>query len=415
MNSITKRLVTAGLVLLTLLGTALAKAEGFEVRVAPSDLIYVNENNRRIGIYDIMVQTIAIVNRSASSLKLREILIEALKEGNVILTDRLTVSNYQAVWDAIYPNYSDPKVQAAHDTITLYSLAVPEGVTISPKLTLEPSTAILVRNRLLAFSGYILPDKVRVTTRAVDPEGKVITAESSLPVVRFQNKNVYIFPVTGRWYLSSSSSIRSHHRARVAHEFALDIMKIGAGGKSFKTDGATPADYYAFGQKVIAIADGTIIDAEASIAETEMPKPGEARKDFAKRVLGAMWKKDPSGRVAGGNYVVIKHDHNEYSVYVHLRHGSVKVKAGDRVRQGQAIGQVGISGDGFEPHLHFSVTDTPDMNYGHGLPVTFTNVKPVGFSSTLDVNPKRLFLSGEFVDTLAPGKSTDKLDVSKQH
>ena len=97
---------------------------------------------------------------------------------------------------------------------------------------------------------------------------------------------------------------------------------------------------------------------------------------------------------------MIQHAGNEYSNYVHLRTGSITVKVGDQVDQGTKIGQVGISGDGFEPHLHFSVSDTPDMNYGHGLPVNFTNVEPIGFSSTLDMCGERLYFSGEFVQTI---------------
>ena len=385
-----------------LLGVAPLAAQGLEIRIAPSDVIYVNQNNRRTGIYDIMVQTISVINNSDRPVTLEEILIELVEEGDVILTDRLLAENYEAVWKAFYPYYSDPEKQKSDNTLVLFSEALPEGVTISPTLTLGPNTAILVRNRLLALSGYFLPDTVRVSATVADAAGKPVTAETSLPVVNYEAKNEFIFPLAGRWYVSSSSSIRSHHRARPAHEFALDLMKIGDGGRSFRTDGSSPEDYYAFGEDVLAIADGTVIAAEKEIPETEMPRPGEARGDFARRVLGAMWDKDPTGRIAGGNYVVIEHQGAEYSVYVHMRHNSVTVAPGDKVKQGQVIGQVGISGDGFEPHLHFSVTNTPDMNYGHGLPVRFTNVNPVGFSSTIDMNASRLFLTGEFVDAAYP-------------
>ncbi len=396
-----KKILTAVLAALSW-GNASAIAQDIEVRVAPSDVIYTNENNRRIGIYDIMVQTISVINNSDEPVTLEDVVIEALEEGDVILTDRLLAENYLEVWNAFYPYFSNPETQKSDDTLVLFSQTLPEGVSVSPTLMLEPGTAILVRNRLLALSGYILPDTVRVRAKLVDASGKSIAAETSLPVVKYEAKNEFIFPLKGRWYLSSSSSIRSHHRARPAHEFALDLMRIGDGGKSFRTDGSSPEDYYAFGEDVLAIADGTVIAAEKDIPETEMPKPGEARNDFAQRVLGAMWEKDPTGRIAGGNYVVIEHPGKEYSVYVHMRHNSVTVTPGDKVKQGQVIGQLGISGDGFEPHLHFSVTDTADMNYGHGLPVKFTNVNPVGFSSTLDMSASRLFLSGEFVDAGDP-------------
>ena len=40
---------------------------------------------------------------------------------------------------------------------------------------------------------------------------------------------------------------------------------------------------------------------------------------------------------------------------MHLRSGSIPVKAGDRVRTGQLIGEVGTTGRAFGPHLHFEV------------------------------------------------------------
>jgi hypothetical protein len=44
------------------------------------------------------------------------------------------------------------------------------------------------------------------------------------------------------------------------------------------------------------------------------------------------------------------------------------------------------------------------LNYGHGLPVTFINVEPVGFSSSLDMTGERIYLSGEFVQTVDEGQ-----------
>ncbi len=95
----------------------------------------------------------------------------------------------------------------------------------------------------------------------------------------------------------------------------------------------------------------------------------------------------------------IEHTGGEHSVYVHLKNGSVRVKKGERVRQGHVIGQVGISGDGFQPHLHFQVNDGPDPQYSRALPILFVNVRPVPFASTIDMSANRLFMAGEFVET----------------
>jgi murein DD-endopeptidase MepM/ murein hydrolase activator NlpD len=56
-----------------------------------------------------------------------------------------------------------------------------------------------------------------------------------------------------------------------------------------------------------------------------------------------------------GNYVDIQHDNGWRTLYLHLNAFSPGVTAGARVRQGQEIGQVGITGRSTGPHLHYEV------------------------------------------------------------
>ena len=79
-----------------------------------------------------------------------------------------------------------------------------------------------------------------------------------------------------------------------------------------------------------------------------------------------------------GNFVVIRHAGGEHSYYAHLKQGSVRVKAGDTVKRGQPIGQVGHTGNSTEPHLHFQLTDGPDAMYSRGLPAVFKNIEADG-------------------------------------
>ncbi len=79
---------------------------------------------------------------------------------------------------------------------------------------------------------------------------------------------------------------------------------------------------------------------------------------------------------------------------------SIRVKKGDHVKRGQVLGQIGLSGDGYEPHLHFQITDGPHIEYSRGIPAIFGNVRPVRFSSTIDDNGRRQLQSGEFVETV---------------
>jgi murein DD-endopeptidase MepM/ murein hydrolase activator NlpD len=56
-----------------------------------------------------------------------------------------------------------------------------------------------------------------------------------------------------------------------------------------------------------------------------------------------------------GNGAVIDHGDGWSTQYCHMAKGSLRVKPGDRVVAGQAIGLVGLSGDTEFPHLHFTV------------------------------------------------------------
>ena len=59
-----------------------------------------------------------------------------------------------------------------------------------------------------------------------------------------------------------------------------------------------------------------------------------------------------SGQLVGyGNYVIIAHRNNFFSLYGHLL--GFSVKAGDTVHQGQPIGAEGSTGNSTGPHVHF--------------------------------------------------------------
>lgn len=56
-----------------------------------------------------------------------------------------------------------------------------------------------------------------------------------------------------------------------------------------------------------------------------------------------------------GNWVMIDHGDGTSSVYAHMYQGSITVKVGDHVAQGQKIGLMGSSGSSTGAHLHFEI------------------------------------------------------------
>lgn len=82
-------------------------------------------------------------------------------------------------------------------------------------------------------------------------------------------------------------------------------------------------------------------------------------------VVASVNTKDRDNNAKGvdsyGNYVQIKHPNGMYTLYAHLKKGSVKVKKGDKVSKEQLLGTMGNSGrtSGTSAttgiHLHFEV------------------------------------------------------------
>jgi hypothetical protein len=62
-----------------------------------------------------------------------------------------------------------------------------------------------------------------------------------------------------------------------------------------------------------------------------------------------------------GNAVRINHGNGYQSVYCHMKLGSVRVTPGQRVVQGQLLGEVGLSGLTNFPHLHLTITQGSDI------------------------------------------------------
>ncbi len=63
-----------------------------------------------------------------------------------------------------------------------------------------------------------------------------------------------------------------------------------------------------------------------------------------------------------GTYVIIEHPNGLQTIYGHGTYGSICVKPGDKVKQGQKIMLSGNTGNSSGPHLHFEVRKSP-YNY----------------------------------------------------
>ena len=174
-------------------------------------------------------------------------------------------------------------------------------------------------------------------------------------------------------------NVTSHHRWMFQTEFGIDFLKVDERGSFFRTDGKKASDYFAFGQPVLAAADGVVVTAINDATQdwnAWLRREGESEEAFERRSMQYQMqqlKKNMYHAVAG-NLVVIEHPNKEYSAYAHLKTGSVLVKPGDNVKQGQKIAQVGDTGDYYRPHLHFQISNHTDLLGSRSLPFEFSNL-----------------------------------------
>lgn len=157
-------------------------------------------------------------------------------------------------------------------------------------------------------------------------------------------------------------------KAVIPGRFAVDWIKLDAAGRMATGDKKRADQFYAYGQEVLAVADGVIV-----AVRNDVPQPVMIA-DIPRVSIGD----------ATGNYVVLDIGGGRYAFYEHLLPG-VPVELGNRVKRGQVIGRVGITGQGSEPHLHFHVADTRSPLGGDGKAWLMDNVDIVGgYSSIAD-------------------------------
>jgi hypothetical protein len=163
-------------------------------------------------------------------------------------------------------------------------------------------------------------------------------------------------PFRGEWFVVWGGDTRqvNHHADVPDQRRAADLLMRGPDQKTYRTDGKTNADYLVYGQEVLAVADGTVETVVDGVPEN-VPR-------------------EENRYVLPGNYVLVRHGPQLYSVYMHLQPGKIRVKPGAKVKRGAMLGLVGNSGHSTEPHLHFQLQDGPDGNKSWGVEPVFESV-----------------------------------------
>jgi murein DD-endopeptidase len=174
-------------------------------------------------------------------------------------------------------------------------------------------------------------------------------------------------------------------RPRIPARFAIDWVRLEKDSTVARGDKSQIANWHGYGAEVLAVADATVAEASDDIVE-DPSLSGDSHAPIALEN-------------ASGNLVCLDLGGGRYAFYEHLKHGSVKVKAGDRVKSGQVIGLLGNSGSSSSgPHLHFHLGDAQSELASEGVPYLFRRFEVVGAFETIGA-----FASGERWKSAPPG------------
>lgn len=179
--------------------------------------------------------------------------------------------------------------------------------------------------------------------------------ESILPKVE-RNQTPLILPFNGEWTVSWGGDTKelNHHYESQAQKNAFDIVITDNKGQTFKTDGKTNEDYYAFGKNIISPLEAEVVLVVDGIKDNV---PGKTNPIYIP-----------------GNTVILKTTNDEYLFFAHFKQNSIVVKQGQKIKQGDLLGYCGNSGNSSEAHLHFHIQNIEDMNIATGAKCYFSTL-----------------------------------------
>lgn len=143
------------------------------------------------------------------------------------------------------------------------------------------------------------------------------------------------------------------HRTNSTQKYAIDIVELNSFGT--RAAGILPdrlSGYTIYGDILYSPCDGRVMRSVDGVSDN---------------LPGHMDRERPAG-----NHLIIECG-DVYVMLAHMSNGSVRVKKGEKVREGQVMGTVGNSGNSLEPHLHIQATRDLTGVYadGEAVPITF--------------------------------------------
>ncbi|MCR2810904.1 MULTISPECIES: M23 family metallopeptidase [unclassified Microbacterium] len=185
-----------------------------------------------------------------------------------------------------------------------------------------------------------------------------------------------------------SSLMSVNGKLNNSQRFAIDWKRTDDKGQFYSGDKTSNESYVDYGTDILAVADGTVVsilDGMPANAPGVLPAhdPELAAKLTVENV--------------DGNHVVLDLGDGVYAMYAHMISGSLTVKVGDTVVEGQVLGHLGNTGNANASHLHFQLMDGPSLLEADSLPYELKSFDYDGQVSPQSIADADDYLSGTFL------------------
>jgi hypothetical protein len=180
---------------------------------------------------------------------------------------------------------------------------------------------------------------------------------AATPYLGYRTRTPLRLPFAGEWMViwGGRTVAENYHAAYPTQRFAMDLAPAADSAvfaRALRGEPVRLEEFACFGHPVLAPAAGVVVTA----VDTVPDHPAGTLPPF----------------VGWGNHVVIDHGTGEFSMFDHLKQGSVPVRPGARVAAGAVVGACGISGRANHPGLHYDLLTRPAEGRGtFSLPAQF--------------------------------------------
>ncbi len=235
----------------------------------------------------------------------------------------------------------------------------------SGNLVIGPGQKGVVALRMTFSEALEIPNIVfhRLRFGAVSRDGAIVelTFEVALIEIPAPNSISLGLPFRkGKWFYTAESHkdtrLISQGSPSYAQRYAIDWAYLEDDGVFVKGDLEDNKSYPAYGQEILAVADGVVKEIKDGFPDNI---PGQINIKITRETIC-------------GNYLVLDIGGGVNAVYAHFIPDSFKVEVGEKIEKGQLIGYLGNSGNSDGPHLHFHLETKSSVALGgEGIPYHF--------------------------------------------